>query len=607
MGILRTDRVSGLGGANAIKGSVNFGSSDLQSYDKNLAITNTSDLDIGAGNYTIEYWFNCDDNTSDGFNTSIALSEYTNGSSNNAFNLYHYNNGFRIYNRTGGSFPLLFQNDDSWITGKWHHFAWVREGTGSNENKIYLDGALLGSAFTNDVNYTSGQHWLIGANFYTGSEGYGVNPQYGWSGHLSNVRVSNVARYSGAFTPPTSEYVVDSNTIILACQSPSNILQEETGKEVTYYVGNAFATSEGSGNYFLNSPPQASRFTPNSPVGFSTTSDVGTQFGTTFDGVTTFDSQAYMVVPGGNTRERNRGRGLILGGATGSPSTNTDIIKYFDVASQGITETFGNLTDPDGNGRRSLASLSSSTRACTGGGYSHGGSPGTVKNIIDFVTIATTGNATDFGDMQNTAYAYAPASNQTRGLFAGGYQPNNSSVVNTIDLITIATAGNGSNFGDLTVRRRALAGLESTTRGVFAGGTFPAVHDEIDFVTFSTTGNATDFGDLTDERDNVRASSSSTRGVMAGGRDPSNTNIIDFITIASAGNATDFGDLLSAKFYYAATGNKTRAVWAGDNSGTNAMEFVTIATTGNGVDFGDQNGTPQHYNGCASDSHGGLE
>ena len=32
------------------------------------------------------------------------------------------------------------------------------------------------------------------------------------------------------------------------------------------------------------------------------------------DGVTTFDSQAYMVPPGGNTRERNRGRGIFADG-----------------------------------------------------------------------------------------------------------------------------------------------------------------------------------------------------------------------------------------------------------------------------------------------------
>ncbi|MEC8553209.1 MAG: hypothetical protein VXY93_22125, partial [Pseudomonadota bacterium] len=80
MGRLRADKITGLGGASAFKGSVFFGSDDDSNYNENLAITNTSDLDIGAGNFTIEYWFNCSDTTTDGFNTSIALSEYTNTS-----------------------------------------------------------------------------------------------------------------------------------------------------------------------------------------------------------------------------------------------------------------------------------------------------------------------------------------------------------------------------------------------------------------------------------------------------------------------------------------------------------------------------------------------
>ena len=45
---------------------------------------------------------------------------------------------------------------------------------------------------------------------------------------------------------------------------------------------------------------------------FLTTKDI-TDTGVVFDGVTTFDSQAYMVPPGGNTRERNRGRGIFGG------------------------------------------------------------------------------------------------------------------------------------------------------------------------------------------------------------------------------------------------------------------------------------------------------
>jgi hypothetical protein len=309
-----------------------------------------------------------------------------------------------------------------------------------------------------------------------------------------------------------------------------------------------------------------------------------------------------MVPPGGNTRERNRGRGLLMGGAVSPGATNTTQIKYFDIASQGITEDFGQTT----SGRRAQGSVSSSTRGCVGGGFVAPTSPAhTVLNTIDFVTIANTANAIDFGDMQDTAYHYGTASNQTRGLFAGGYRPNNSAVVDTIDLITIATTGNASDFGNLVVARRSFGGLASPTRGIFMGGA-PSTKDDIDFVTIASAGNATDFGNLTVGRDFVHGSSSSTRGVMAGGRTPSNSNVIDFITIASAGNATDFGDLLAAQGYYAATGNSTRALWVGDLSISNTIEYVTIATLGNSADWGDQGGTTQHSSGACSDSHGGL-
>jgi len=587
MGILRADRITGLGGANAITGSTHFaGEANTGNYlrvDTGL----TEDFTFGTGDFTIEFWAN---SQASGFQQHFWDAR---GTTNSQRIMLYMDSNNTMYYFDGTAERI--QSSSALPIGDWVHVALVRA---SATTKLYWNGTQTGSTHTSDtVDFLAPTHGsaFIGSNGGTN----GIEPSGGgyFNGFLSNYRiVKGTAVYTANFTPPNTRLPVIDGTVLLTCTSPGNVSKTEGGNDVQPSAKNNNST-----------PPVASSFTPNSPVGFSTTTDVGSQYGTTFNGFGNFATSTYMVPPSGNSRERNRGRGLIMGGATGSPSTNTDIIKYFDVASQGITETFGNLTDPDGNGRRSLASVSSSTRACTGGGYSHGGSPGTVKNIIDFVTIANTGNAIDFGDMQNTAYGYGAASNQTRGLFAGGYQPNNSAVVNTIDLITIATTGNASNFGDLTVIRRALGGLESTTRGVFFGGTFPAVHDEIDFVTFSTTGNATDFGDLTDERDNVKGSSSSTRGVIAGGRDPSNTNIIDFITIASAGNALDFGDLINAKYYFAATSNKTRAVWAGDNSLSNTMEFVTIATTGNAVDFGDQNGTTQQYNGCASDSHGGLE
>ena len=81
-----------------------------------------------------------------------------------------------------------------------------------------------------------------------------------------------------------------------------------------------------------------------------------------------------------------------------------------------------------------------------------GGTSTNARNIIDYVTIATTGNASDFGDLATWRTAGSGSSNSTRGLFVGGsiYVGNTDSNSNTIDYITIATTGNSTDFGYLT-------------------------------------------------------------------------------------------------------------------------------------------------------------
>ena len=581
MGILRTDRVSGLGGANAITGAAFFAGGK--------ATTTSSDYNLGTDDFTIEcfvYFSGKHATLSTIFETRSSTSA-SDGFLLGRFQTSGHENKVELY--TASDYRVTANRtveNDTWV-----HIAVVRA---SATTKVYVDGTAYSSTYSDSNDY-SNTEIIFGKNAPN-------SDQYQLTGFISNFHVvKGTAIYTANFTPPTNQIQKRSDTVFLGFQSSSDVTREETGKIITFPISGHNSVSHGPDT---SKSVISSRFTPNSPVGFSTTTDVGTQFGSTFDGVTTFDSQAYFVPPGGNTRERNRGRGLIMGGAVSPGSTNTTQIKYFDIAAGGITEDFGQTTVA----RRSTGSLSSSTRGLMGGGFvSTSTSPHTVSNVIDFVTIANTANATDFGDMQSTGYAYATASNQTRGLFAGGYRPDNSAVVNTIDLITIATAGNASNFGDLVNATRGFGGAASTTRGVFFGGTYPAVKDNIDFVTFSTTGDATDFGNLTAARDHPYGSSSSSRAVMGGGRDPNTTNIIDFITIASAGNATDFGDLTSTSYYFnAATGNSTRAVWVGTSTIVNSMEFVTIATTGNASDFGDQNGTTQHSSGACSDSHGGL-
>jgi hypothetical protein len=62
---------------------------------------------------------------------------------------------------------------------------------------------------------------------------------------------------------------------------------------------------------------------------------------------------------------------------------------------------------------------------------------------------------------------YGTAQFVPTGLFGGGSTGTNTSV---IQYISIASTGNATDFGDLTVARNALAACASSSRGVFAGG-----------------------------------------------------------------------------------------------------------------------------------------
>ena len=131
-----------------------------------------------------------------------------------------------------------------------------------------------------------------------------------------------------------------------------------------------------------------------------------------------------------------------------------------------------------------------------------------------------------------------------RGLFNGAYDA--PATRNTIDYITIATLGNALDFGDLSVAKNNSGSVASSIRGVIGGGRNPAVTNHIDYVTISSTGNGFEFGDLTQGRRTMAAMSNSSRGIWAGGDSPSRQDIIDFVTISTTSNAVDFGDLSEA-------------------------------------------------------------
>ena len=322
-----------------------------------------------------------------------------------------------------------------------------------------------------------------------------------------------------------------------------------------------------------------------------------TDAGITFDGPISLNTQGYMYFPTGNTTQRGRGRALIAGGSTPSVTTNID---FLNIQSSGKSITFGNLS----HGRYDLGGCSNGTRGVFAGGRDPAGNE--LDDTIDFVTIATTANATDFGNLTaSRGGTQGAVSSSTRGIWGGGFEP---SQVNKIEFVTIASAANATDFGDLTVARNGCGRAMSTTRGLFGGGGTPTANDTIDYITMATTGNATDFGNLTATVANsVQGTSSNTRGIF-GGMGP-NFDTIDFVTIASTGDATDFGDLVVDAQQRTATGNTIRGIFAGGyispTGRSTIIDQIEIATTGSAASFGDLL-TTTSFAGSTSDSHGGL-
>lgn len=151
----------------------------------------------------------------------------------------------------------------------------------------------------------------------------------------------------------------------------------------------------------------------------------------------------------------NTTRGLFAGGDYAGGITN--IIQYITIASAGDATDFGDLTQVT----YLLAACASATRGVFGGGND------TRINVISYVTIASTGNATDFGDLTQVTSNLSACSSATRGVFGGGLAGSGGGArTNVISYITIASVGNATDFGDLSQTVEKLAACSNCGGGL---------------------------------------------------------------------------------------------------------------------------------------------
>ena len=256
-------------------------------------------------------------------------------------------------------------------------------------------------------------------------------------------------------------------------------------------------------------------------------------------------------------------------------------IEYMTIQTTGNAAHFGDFHGP---GRDAIDSTSNGTRGLWLGGYQGGA---VVNNDIDYVTCATIGNAADFGNLTVPRQQPGGAANVTRAVTAGGYCNScGQNTQNTMDYVTVATLGDAHDFGDATTQRWGNHGVASETRIVFSTGGYNAA-SLMDYITIATLGNAQTFGNFISMSDGGFCGDG-TRGVHIGGAN------MEYITIATLGNATNFGTAAtygSNPYGGSVCTDGSRGVHIGGainspQASHKNMDYITIATLGNSTTFG---------------------
>lgn len=155
-----------------------------------------------------------------------------------------------ILNLSGGSVSLTASSALPNATTK--HIALTYDGS---TVRLFVAGQVVASASgSGTLVQPESSSWLLGDQYYGDLAAYGA--QTNWDGQVQSFRVSNTARYTSNFTPPTTALSSDSNTLLLLNTNAfnNNLFQQVTyvadgrsgtGAYLFPYRENLFGGSEG--------------------------------------------------------------------------------------------------------------------------------------------------------------------------------------------------------------------------------------------------------------------------------------------------------------------------------------------------------------------------
>lgn len=196
--IRRKKGITAIGNAQVDTAQSQFGGASalLDGSGDSLALSYDNNFDYGTGNFTIEFWYR--PATLSG--TRIIFDQRPLGAQSTQPTIY-----------TSGTTLFYFANSANQITGStlatntWYHIAVSRSGTST---RMFVNGTQVGSTYTDSTNYTCGAGGIrIGqSSNFDGDYSHG---------HFDEIRISNSARYTSNFTPSTTAFVNDNNTLLL--------------------------------------------------------------------------------------------------------------------------------------------------------------------------------------------------------------------------------------------------------------------------------------------------------------------------------------------------------------------------------------------------------
>ncbi len=160
------------------------------------SLADSPDWDFGSGQFTVEAWVRPTVAIS---GIDVIVAQFTNPVGGNAaWELYFNNNTLNFtYTTTGFSATVTVVGAAYTPTlNTWIHVAADRDA--SNMLRIYADGVVIASATA------AATFWNSTINLRVGNDAVATR---GFVGQIDDVRITKgVARYAGAFTPPSAEF-----------------------------------------------------------------------------------------------------------------------------------------------------------------------------------------------------------------------------------------------------------------------------------------------------------------------------------------------------------------------------------------------------------------